>query len=123
MLSSEFVGQTSNIQLLKGFSRIFVENFQIWKFLEKIGKVDGEYLLNVYCMQLYYGLSTCMWRILGECLLISSLPGKASRTLVDIASLPSDSTYVLEAKPGKHDIKRREPGSIYQLTKLIHSSN
>ena len=27
------------------------------------------------------------WRIPGECLLISSLPGKALRTLVDIASL------------------------------------
>ena len=26
-------------------------------------------------------------RILGECLLISSLPGKASKTLVDIAGL------------------------------------
>ena len=27
------------------------------------------------------------WRILGECLLISSLPGKALRTLVDKARL------------------------------------
>ena len=27
----------------------------------------------------------CKWRKLGECLLISSLPGKALRTLVDIA--------------------------------------
>ena len=27
-------------------------------------------------------------RILGECLLISSLPGKASRTLVDLRGLP-----------------------------------
>ena len=33
------------------------------------------------------------YRILGECLLISSLPGK-----------PRDSTWTLEAKPGKLDI-------------------
>ena len=31
-------------------------------------------------------------------------------------SLPSDSTCVLEAKPGKRDIKRREPGIFYQVT-------
>ena len=29
----------------------------------------------------------CKYRILGECLLISSLPGKVLRTLVDIARL------------------------------------
>ena len=29
----------------------------------------------------------CKYRVLGECLLISSLPGKALRTLVDIARL------------------------------------
>ena len=34
---------------------------------------------------LYDGLNK--YRILGECLLISSLPGKALRTLVDIARL------------------------------------
>ena len=35
--------------------------------------------------------------------------------------MPSDSTYVLKAEPGKLDIKRREPGihSIYQLAKLL----
>ena len=38
---------------------------------------------------------------LGECLLISSLPGQALRKLVDIVRL---------AKPGKLDIKRHEPG-------------
>ena len=37
------------------------------------------------------------------CLLISSLPGKALRTLVDSARL---------AEPGKLDIKRSEPGII-----------
>ena len=29
----------------------------------------------------------CIWRILGNCLLISSLPGKALRMLVDITRL------------------------------------
>ena len=52
----------------------------------------------------------CTWRILGECLLISSLPGKALRTHVDIARL---ATCVLNAKPGKLDIKRREPGILF----------
>ena len=32
-------------------------------------------------------IGVCIERILGECLLISSLPGKALRTLVDIARL------------------------------------
>ena len=36
---------------------------------------------------LYPQTPTCIWGILGECLLISSLPGKALRTLVDIARL------------------------------------
>ena len=47
-------------------------------------------------------------RILGEHLLISSLPGLASRTLVESRGLPSDSTCVLGAEPGKLDIKRHE---------------
>ena len=38
------------------------------------------------------------------CLLISSLPGKALRTLVDIARL---------AEPGKLYIKRREPVNLF----------
>ena len=41
-------------------------------------------------------------RILVECLLISSLPGKASRILVESQGLPSDSTCVLEAEPGSN---------------------
>ena len=32
-------------------------------------------------------LPTAIWKLPGECLLISSLPGKASRTLVDIVRL------------------------------------
>ena len=50
--------------------------------------------------------------ILDECLLISSLPSKALRTLVDIASLVM-STSILKAKPGKLDIKRREPSILF----------
>ena len=53
---------------------------------------------------------------LNECFLISSLPGKALRMLVDIARLASDSTdstCVLKIEPGKLDIKRREPGILF----------
>ena len=54
-------------------------------------------------------------RILGDCLLISSLPGKALRTFFDIA-WPSDSTCVLKAEPVKLDIKRHSRGiSIISL--------
>ena len=52
-------------------------------------------------------------RILGECLLISSLPGKVLRTLADIARLASDSTSVLKPEPGKLDTKRRAPGILF----------
>ena len=62
-----------------------------------------------------------------RCLLISSLPGKAFRTLVESRGLPSDSTYVFENEPGKLDIKRRKPailfislpiGSLYKLATM-----
>ena len=55
----------------------------------------------------------------------TSLPGKALRTHVDIArlaerfnmrtsrGLPSDSTYVLKAEPGKLYIKICEPGILF----------
>ena len=42
--------------------------------------------------------------------MISSLLGKALVTLVEKRGLPSDSTYVLEAEPGKPDIIRRDDG-------------
>ena len=45
-------------------------------------------------------------RILGECLLISSLPGSALRSL-------AMSTSVLKALPGKLDIKRHSPSILY----------
>ena len=66
---------------------------------------------------LFHSLHMChgpfIRRIHGECLLISSLPGKASITLVDIARLPSDSTCLLEAEPGKLYIKRSEPDILF----------
>ena len=47
-----------------------------------------------------------------------SFPGKASRTLVESGDMQGDSTCVREAKPGKLDIKRREPGVLfYQFTR------
>ena len=45
--------------------------------------------------------------------LISSLLGKASRTLVESRGLSSDSTCVLEAEPGKLDIKRGKPCILF----------
>ena len=44
--------------------------------------------------------------------LISTLPGKASRALVESQGLPSDSTCILKVEPGKLDIKRRKPGIL-----------
>ena len=52
-------------------------------------------------------------RILGECLLISSIPCKGFRTLVESRGLPSDSTCVLEVEPGKLDVKRRELSILF----------
>ena len=46
-------------------------------------------------------------RIPGWRLLISSLPGLASRTHVESLRKPRDLTSVLEALPGKLDIKRQ----------------
>ena len=45
--------------------------------------------------------------------MISSLPGKGLRTLVEWRGSASDSTHVLKALPGKLDIKRREPGILF----------
>ena len=51
--------------------------------------------------------------ILGECLLISSLPGKALRKLVESQGLRSDSTCILKAEPGELDIRRCKPGILF----------
>ena len=52
------------------------------------------------------------WRIIGECLLITSLPGTALRTLVDIARL---------AEPSNLDIKSRAPGILFTCISLLSS--
>ena len=52
--------------------------------------------------------------------MISSLPGKALRMLVELRGLPSESTRVLDAEPAKLDIKRREPGILY-ISKQVGS--
>ena len=51
--------------------------------------------------------------MLGERLLISSLPGKVLERMLTSPGLPSDSTCVLKAEPGKLDIERREPGILF----------
>ena len=47
-------------------------------------------------------------KILCEGLLISSLPGKALRMHVESRGLPSHSTCILKAEPGKFEIKRHK---------------
>ena len=47
-------------------------------------------------------------RLLGECLLISSVPRKLRERF-----LPRDSTCHLEIESGILDIKRREPGILF----------
>ena len=49
---------------------------------------------------------------------VSRLPGKALKMLVESRGLPSGLTCILEAEPGKLEIKRREPvqfGSLFKL--------
>ena len=68
-------------------------------------------------------------RIPGSRLLISSLPGSALRTHVDIARLRlaslAMSTCILKALPGKLDIKRHSPSILYFhiITSLLQVSN
>ena len=45
--------------------------------------------------------------------MISSLPSKASRMFVESRGLPSDSTCILEADPGKLNNKIHEPGILF----------
>ena len=61
--------------------------------------------------------------ILGSRLLLSSLPDNASRTLVEWRGLPSDSTCVLEANPGKLISKDANLVFSLSINKLVHSSN
>ena len=52
-------------------------------------------------------------RIPGLCLLISCLPVSASRTHVESLNIASGFNSVLEALPGKLDIKRISPSTLY----------
>ena len=52
-------------------------------------------------------------RIPGLCVMMSSLPGSASRLHVETLGKPLDSTSVLKALPGKLDIKRHSPSVFY----------
>ena len=77
---------------VRKFIMVFIFTYKIIKFSSQFYRQIG-------------GIPVCSkYRILGECLLISSLPGKALRTHVDIARL---------TEPGKLDIKRREPGILF----------
>ena len=52
-------------------------------------------------------------KIPGLRLLISSLPGSALRTHVELLGRPRDSTSILKALPGKLYIKRYSPSILY----------
>ena len=58
-------------------------------------------------------------RIPGSRLLISSLPGLALRMHVEWLGKPRDSTCILKALPGKLDIKRHSPSTLYLPAQLI----
>ena len=58
-------------------------------------------------------MSKLINRIPGLCLLISSLPGLALRTHLESLGKPRNSSSVLEALPGKLDIKRHSPSILY----------
>ena len=62
-------------------------------------------------------------RISGSHLLISSLPGSASRKHVETLGKPRASTSVLKAFPGKHDIKRHSPSIFYRSGYLQSTVN
>ena len=58
-------------------------------------------------------------RIPGSRRLISSLPGSALRTHVESLGNLAMSTNVLKALPGKLDIKRHSPSSLYIYDKIL----
>ena len=62
-------------------------------------------------------------RIPGSCLLISSLPGWASRMHVKSLGKLAMSTSVLEALPGKLDIKRHSSSILYISASLAMSTS
>ena len=51
------------------------------------------------------------------------IPGKASRTLVDIARLASHSTCILEAEPGQVNTKDAKLVFYLSVYPLFHSTN
>ena len=55
---------------------------------------------------------------LGECLLISTLPTKVLRMLVELQGLSSNLTCGLKAEPGKPYIKRHEPCILFISLKV-----
>ena len=67
-------------------------------------------------------MGTLMTRIPDSRLLISSLPCAASRMHVKLLGKPCDSTSILEALPGKLDIKRHSPSILYANQSCIHRS-
>ena len=57
-----------------------------------------------------------MPRILGECILISSLLGKATRTLVDIARQACRAIQHAFSKPGLVNLKAKDANMVFYLS-------
>ena len=55
--------------------------------------------------------------------LINRIPGKALRTLVESRGMPRNSTCILQAEPGKLDIKRHSPSNRLVFSIFAASSN
>ena len=69
-------------------------------------------------------LFTHKYRILGECLLISSLPGKALRTHVDIARLAERCQHAF-LKPSLVNLISKDANLVFYLSvyPLLNTSN
>ena len=100
-------------------------NWIILKTVVKVGhpltKLSGSaYEIDTYIIHIIGSLKsepTCNLIIPGSRLLISSL----REHMLKSRGLPRDSTGVLEALPGKHNIKRQSP-SIFYLLRPIYGA-
>ena len=77
-------------------------------------------VLNKFCLYIYIYIEG----IVGECLLISSLPGKALRTLIDIAKACRAIQYAF-SKPSLVNLISKDTSLVFYLSvyPLLHFSN
>ena len=87
--------------------------------------VDGDQnQYKLLCLYLLFVYGAGNKRLLGECLLISSLPGKALRMLVDIARL-AERFYMRYQSPSLVNLISKDANLVFYLSvyPLLHSSN